>query len=93
MPQWAVKGDPSNGGGGNLNTKVSTVYASGKNVVTHSSTAKPDDGKDGLHSNPRTQGKSSNVFAEGKPAHRIKDARVCGHKTVVKGNKTVYVNG
>ena len=92
MPQWAVKGDPTDGGGGDLHTTVSTIYAEGILVVTHVSDAEPDNGMDGLHNNPRTQEHSPNVFAEGNPAHRIDDSRVCGHHTVVQGNQTVYVN-
>ncbi len=45
------------------------------------------------HCNPKTAEGSGNVFAYSKNAHRHNDSRICGAKTIVEGNQTVFVNG
>ena len=45
------------------------------------------------HCNPKTAMGSDDTFAYSKKSHRHGDARVCGAKTIVVGNHTVFVNG
>lgn len=91
--QWAVEGDPNDHGHGELiadNPK--TVFCHNIPVIEHEDPAHPDDlCPPGPHCNPKTQGHSNTVFVYNNPVHRINDTRICGAKTVKKGNADVYV--
>jgi uncharacterized Zn-binding protein involved in type VI secretion len=45
------------------------------------------------HCQPRTAEGSSNTWAYSKQDHRNNDSRICGAKTIVVGQSTVWVNG
>lgn len=88
---WSVQGDPNSHGAGNLIAQnPQTVRINGIPVIEHDSPAYPD----GLcpappHCNPYTINGSSTVFVYGKPVHRERDDRICGAKTIVRGQSTV----
>jgi uncharacterized Zn-binding protein involved in type VI secretion len=92
---WAVINDPNTHGGGNLIPQnPRTVYIEGKNVIEHDDPAFPD----GLcpaapHCNPATAEGSASVFVYGNPVHRNNDLRICGAKTIVQNQSTVFVGG
>lgn len=92
---WAVEGDPNTHGGGNLiAANPQTVFVNGIPVIEHEDPAFPD----GLcpaapHCSPNTAEGSSTVFVYGKPVHRNNDDRVCGAKTIVTNQSTVFVGG
>jgi len=95
MPLWAVKNDPNtHGAGGLIPANPRTVYIENINVIEHGDPARPD----GLcpltpHCNPATANGSPNVFVYGNPVHRMRDTRICGAKTVVTNQSTVFANG
>ena len=97
MPLVAVNGDPNSHGGGGLKPEnPRTVFAEGINVIEHGDPAAPDalcGPIGGTHCSPKTSNGSSTVFVYGNPIHRDKDGRVCGAKTTVKKQTTVFAGG
>jgi len=95
MPLWAVNNDPNtHGAGGLIPANPRTVYIENINVIEHNDPARPD----GFcpvapHCNPATAEGSPNVFVYGNPVHRMRDNRICGAKTVVTNQSTVFANG
>lgn len=90
---WAVDNDPDDHGEGRLIVEgPKTVKIQGKPVVTHETRAGGDNAG---HVPPSTHTKSGSwsesVFAYNRHAHRNKDERNCGAKTVVEGQSTVKV--
>lgn len=91
----AVKDDGNTHGGGNLiPANPRTVFVEGINVIEHDDPAAPD----GLcpaapHCSPGTAEGSSTVFVYGNPLHRNNDDRVCGAKTIVSNQSTVFAGG
>ena len=97
MPLVAVKNDPNtHGGGGLIPANPRTVFAEGINVIEDRDPANPDSlcpPVGGPHCAPSTADGSSTVFVYGNPIHRDKDNRVCGAKTIVTGQSTVFAGG
>jgi uncharacterized Zn-binding protein involved in type VI secretion len=92
---WAVEGDPNTHGGGELiAANPQTVFIDGIPVIEHSDPANPDSLCVPLgppHCNPATANGSGTVFVYGNPVHRNNDDRVCGAKTTVTNQSTVFV--
>ena len=92
---WAVEGDTnSHGGGGLIADNPRTVFINGIAVIEHQDPAHPDNlCPASPHCNPATDNGSSTVFVYGKPVHRNNDDRICGAKTTVINQSTVFVGG
>lgn len=91
----AVSGDNNTHGGGALIPQnPQTVFVEGQSVIEDSDPASPDGLCPGPgHCNPASVNGSSTVFVYGKPLHRNGDSRVCGAKTTVTNQSTVYAGG
>lgn len=90
---WAVDRDPSDHGEGRLKVEGDkTVFINKKAVVTHETKADPDnEGHTSEETKTKAESWSKTVFAYKKHAHRKDDERVCGAKTVVEGQSTVFI--
>ena len=96
MPLWAVEGDTNTHGNGALiATNPKTVFINNIPVIEVQDDSNPDnlcfiDGPP--HCNPFSTEGSANVFVYNNPVHRNDDDRVCGAKTIVINQSTVFVN-
>lgn len=94
---WAVQGDPNTHGAGELiASNPQTVFINGIPVIEVQDDSNPDNlcppvGEP--HCNPFSVSGSGTVFVYGNPVHRNNDSRVCGAKTVVTNQSTVFVGG
>lgn len=93
----AVKDDGNTHGAGNLiPANPQTVFVEGIPVIEHDDPAAPDalcPPLGGPHCAPGTSEGSSTVFVYGNPLHRNNDGRVCGAKTIVSNQSTVFAGG
>lgn len=90
---WAVEGDPNSHGNGNLIASNHTVFINGIPVIKNSDPAEPDKkcpGPPHPHCNPLSVTGSSSVFVYGNEVHREDDKRICGAKTMVENQSTVF---
>jgi len=89
---WAVKNDPNTHAGGALIPQnPRTVYIEGNNVIEYSDPAFPDALCPAApHCNPASAEGSASVFVYGNPVHRNNDLRICGAKTIVQNQSTVW---
>lgn len=87
----AVIGDEEDHLQGALTASNNTgkLFAQGKRVVYHDSTAAADGA---LHTVPAVNADtcSTKVFSEGIPVHRNNDQRYCGAKTIVTNQTKVF---
>ena len=96
MPLWAVEGDPNTHGAGTLiASNPQTVFINNIPVIEVQDNSNPDNlcppvGEP--HCNPYSTSGSGDVFVYNNPVHRHDDSRVCGAKTVVQNQSTVFVN-
>jgi uncharacterized Zn-binding protein involved in type VI secretion len=90
----AVKDDGNSHGGGNLiPANPQTVFVEKIPVIEHGDPAAPDalcPPLGGPHCAPGTANGSGSVFVYGNPIHRHDDDRVCGAKTIVTKQTSVY---
>lgn len=88
----AVENDPNtHGGGGLIPANPKTVFIGGKPVIEHEDPANPDSlCPASPHCNPATSSGSSTVSVYGNPIHRNNDDRVCGAKTIVTNQTSVW---
>jgi len=86
---WAVEGDPSDHGEGRFKEPArKTVFVEKKPVIVKGDEANGDNAG---HPNSKAEGTSDTVFAYNIKAHRNKDTRDCGAKTIVEKQSTVFV--
>ena len=94
---WAVQGDiNSHGAGALIASNPQTVFVNSIPVIEVQDDSNPDNlcppvGEP--HCNPYSVTGSGTVFVYNNPVHRNNDLRVCGAKTVVVNQSTVFVGG
>lgn len=94
---WAVEGDINDHGSGALiASNPQTVFVNSIPVIEVEDNSNPDDlcGPVGPpHCNPYSVTGSGTVFVYNNPVHRNNDLRICGAKTVVVNQSTVFIGG